>query len=86
MAVYAQAGKDAQRAADEAAASGHSRLMALQQKQEAVTADTQVAVRDQERWRCQWEAEKQDLQHELADLQHYIQVTCPVNNAWDHHL
>ena len=51
--------------------------MALQQKQEAVTADMQVAVRDQERWRCQWEAEKQDLQHELADLQHNIQVTCP---------
>jgi len=81
-----QAGKDAQRAADEAAASGHSRLMALQQKQEAVTADMQVAVRDQERWRGQWEAEKQDLQHELADLQQNIQVTCPVNNAWGHHL
>jgi len=84
--VYVQAGKDAQRAADEAAASGHSRLMALQQKQEAVTADMQVAVRDQERWRGQWEAEKQDLQHELADLQQSIQVTCPVNNAWGHHL
>ncbi len=84
--MYVQAGKDAQRAADEAAASGHSRLMALQQKQEAVTADMQVAVRDQERWRGQWEAEKQDLQHELADLQQNIQVTCPVNNAWGHHL
>lgn len=84
--MYVQAGKDAQRAADEAAASGHSRLMALQQKQEAVTADMQVAVRDQERWRGQWEAEKQDLQHELADLQQSIQVTCPVNNAWGHHL
>ncbi len=86
MTVYLQAGKDAQRAADEAAASGHSRLMALQQKQEAVTADMQVAVRDQERWRGQWEAEKQDLQHELAELQHNIQVTCSDNNAWDHHL
>ena len=77
-----QAGKDAQRAADEAAASGHGRLMALQQKQEAVAADMQSALMGQERWRAQWEAEKQDLQHELADLQHNIQVKCVSLGQW----
>ena len=72
--THLQAGKDAQRVADEAAAAGHSKLMALQQKQEGVHADMQAAVREQERWRAQWEAEKRALQQELDDLQNSIQV------------
>jgi len=70
-----QAGKDAQRVADEAAASGHSRLLNMQQKQDGIAADVQSAVRDQDRWRAQWEAEKQDLQRERDELQHSIQVS-----------
>lgn len=72
-----QAGKEAQRAADEAAATGHSKLMALQQKQEGVTADIQAAVREQERWRAQWENEKQTLQLEYDGLKHSIQASVP---------
>ena len=71
---HMQAGKEAQRVADEAAATGHSTLMALQQKQEAIGADMQTAAREQERWRAQWEAKKQDLQQEHDTLQHSIQV------------
>ena len=74
MPLCEQAGKDAQRAADEAAAAAHSRLLALQQKQDTVAADMQAAVRDQERWRAQWEAEKQALLQERTELQHSIQV------------
>lgn len=61
--------------ADEAAATGHSKLLALQLKQEGVLADMQAAQRDQERWRAQWEAEKQALQQEHDTLQHSIQVS-----------
>lgn len=71
---YPQAGREAQRVADEAAATGHSRLLALQQKQEAVLADMQAAQRGQERWRAQWEADKQALQQEHNTLQDSIQV------------
>ena len=86
-----QAGKEAQRAADVAAAIGHSKLLALQQKQEGVAADMHAAVQQQERWRAQWEAQKQALQQEHDDLQQSIQVsghahwsppwtaTCPVS-------
>lgn len=73
--TYRQAGKEARRVADEAAATGHSKLLALQQKQEEVLADMQAAQRDQERWRAQWEAEKQALQQELDTLQHSIQAS-----------
>ena len=49
--------------------------MSLQQKQEDAAAGMQAAMRDQDRWRAQWEADKQDLQQERAELQHSIQVS-----------
>ena len=70
-----QAGKEARRVADEAAATGHSKLLALQQKQEEVLADMQAAQRDQQRWRAQWEAQKQALQQEHDTLQRSIQAS-----------
>ena len=75
LSVNQQAGKEARRVADEAAATGHSKLLALQQKQEEVLADMQAAQRDQERWRAQCEAEKQALQQEHDALQRSIQAS-----------
>lgn len=69
-----QAGKEAKRVAEEAAAAGHSRLLALQQKQEGVLADIQVAQRDQDRQHALWEQDKQQLQHEHDKLMQNIQV------------
>lgn len=60
--------------AEEAAATGHSRLLALQQKQEGVLADIQVAQRDQDRQRTLWEQDKQQLQREHDELMQNIQV------------
>ena len=60
-----QAGKEAKKVAEEAAAAGHSRLLVLQQKQEGVLADIQVAL---------WEQDKQQLQHERDELMQNIQV------------
>ena len=69
-----QAGNEAKRVAEEAAAAGHSRLLALQQKQEGVLADIQVAQRDQDRQHALWEQDKQQLQHERDELMQNIQV------------
>ena len=69
-----QAGKEAKKVAEEAAAAGHSRLLVLQQKQEGVLADIQVAQRDQDRQRTLWEQDKQQLQHERDELMQNIQV------------
>ena len=60
--------------AEKAAATGHSRLLALQQKQEGVLADIQVAQRDQDRQRTLWEQDKQQLQREHDELMQNIQV------------
>ena len=70
-----QAGKEAKRVADEAAASAHGRLLALQQQQESVQTDIQAAQRDHERQHALWEQDKQDLQRQHAELTHNIQVS-----------
>lgn len=60
--------------AEEAAAAGHRRLLALQQKQEGLLADMQVAQRDQDRQRTLWEQDTQHLQRERDELMQNIQV------------
>lgn len=72
--MWVQAGKEAKRVADEAAAAAHSRLLMLQQQQESVQADIQSAQRDRERQHTLWEQDKQDLQRQHSELTNSIQV------------
>lgn len=69
-----QAGNEAKRVAEDTAAAGHTRLLALQQKQEGVLADMHLAQRDRDRQRTLWEQDTQQLQRERDELFQNIQV------------